>query len=241
MTCRGRRHEVSERAGCGKTARPVRRAATGNGAMAWIEAPVSRKPPATATPHVLPPPRQSSTLPDFLLRTPICRFALVWSAPHLQGGAVRASRFSCTLVSGLWRGNLGSRALMESAHASPHLPNGLEWARRELRLLACRSDLSCHQLLFSLATVGELTLARILGHRRAECGRGSAPGQGTQRCPRAVHGRGLLNRPSAGGQAVDIATSRRVLLRERFHTCRACAAPCHGPLTPAERDSPVCA
>ena len=31
--------------------------------MAWIEAPVSRKPPATATPHVLPPPRQSSTLP----------------------------------------------------------------------------------------------------------------------------------------------------------------------------------
>ena len=155
-----------------------------------------------------------------------------------KGGAVRASRFSCTLVSGLWRGNLGSRALMESAHASPHLPNGLEWAQRELRLLACRSDLSCHQLLFSLATVGELTLARILGHRRAECGRGSAPGQGTQRCPRAVHGRGLLNRPSAGGQAVDIATSRRVLLRERFHTCRACAAPCHGPLTPAERDSP---
>ena len=45
-----------------------------------------------------------------------------------KGGAVRASRFSCTLVSGLWRGNLGSRALMESAHASPHLPNGLEWA-----------------------------------------------------------------------------------------------------------------
>ena len=63
VTCRGRRHEVSERAGCGKTARPVRRAAIGNGAMAWIEAPVSRKPPATATPHVLPPPRQSSTLP----------------------------------------------------------------------------------------------------------------------------------------------------------------------------------
>ena len=30
--------------------------------MAWAEAPASRKPSATATPHVLPPPRQSSTL-----------------------------------------------------------------------------------------------------------------------------------------------------------------------------------
>ena len=73
MTCRGRRHEVSERAGCGKTARPVRRAATGNGAMAWTEAPASRKPPATATPHVLPPPRQSSTLPDSRCVPAACR------------------------------------------------------------------------------------------------------------------------------------------------------------------------
>ena len=71
--------------------------------------------------------------------------ALVWSAPHLQGGVVRASRVSCTLVSGLCGGNLGSRALMESAHASPHLPDGLERAQRGHRLVACRSDLSCHQ------------------------------------------------------------------------------------------------
>ena len=57
------------------------------------------------------------------------------SSPHLygpprlcKGVVMEASRFSCTLVSGLWSGNRGSRALMESAHASPHLLNGLEWA-----------------------------------------------------------------------------------------------------------------
>ena len=33
VTCRGRRHEVSERAGCGRTARPVRRAGAGNVTM----------------------------------------------------------------------------------------------------------------------------------------------------------------------------------------------------------------
>ena len=72
-----------------------------------------------------------------------------------KGEFVRASRFSCTLVSGLVGGNLGSRALMESAHASPHLPDGLERAPRGLRLVACRSDLFCHRLQLFLATVGE--------------------------------------------------------------------------------------
>ena len=43
---------IPERAGCGRAARPVRRAATGNGATAWTEAPAyGRKPPATATLH----------------------------------------------------------------------------------------------------------------------------------------------------------------------------------------------
>ena len=76
---------------------------------------------------------------------------------------MRASRFSCTLVFGLWRGNLGSRALMESARASPHLPDGLEWAQRGLRLVACRSDLSC-------LTLGRHTQrrARPVNQQRAE-------------------------------------------------------------------------
>ena len=78
---------------------------------------------------------------------------------NCKGEFGRASRFSCTLVSGLWRGNLGSRALMESAHASPHLPDDLERAQRGLRLVACRSDLFCHRLRFFLATVGDLGAA----------------------------------------------------------------------------------
>ena len=34
-----------------------------------------------------PPEANPEKITDFLLRTPICRFALVWSAPHLQGGS----------------------------------------------------------------------------------------------------------------------------------------------------------
>ena len=118
---------------------------------------------------------------------------------NCKGEFGRASRFSCTLVSGLWSGNLGSRALMESAHASPHLPDGLEWAQRGLRLVACRSDLFCHRLRFFLATVGDLGAAwnRLVGVL--------ALNWGTQRFPGPVHGRGPLNRQSAGGQAVEIA------------------------------------
>ena len=51
------------RAGCGKSARPVRRAGTGNGTTVRIEAPAlgeSRR--ATATPLGLWSPRLSSTL-----------------------------------------------------------------------------------------------------------------------------------------------------------------------------------
>src|SRR5262245_64396593 len=47
-------------AGCGRSARPVRRAATGNGALAWIEAPVATGQPLLPIPRL---PRQSSTLP----------------------------------------------------------------------------------------------------------------------------------------------------------------------------------
>ena len=36
-----------------------------------------------------------------------------------------------------------------------------------------------------------------------DAGRGSVANWGTERYPRAVHGRGPLHRPSAGGQAVD--------------------------------------
>ena len=53
-----------ERAGCGRAARAVRRAATGNGAKAWTEAPAwgeSRRQQRLSTD--LTPPRQSSTLP----------------------------------------------------------------------------------------------------------------------------------------------------------------------------------
>ena len=39
----------------------------------------------------------------------------------------------------------------------------------------------------------------------AGCGRGAASKWGTQRFPRPVHGRGPVNRPSAGGQTVEIA------------------------------------
>ena len=54
---------------------------------------------------------------------------------------------------------------MESAHASPQLPDGLERAQRGHRLVACLSDLSCHRLHFFLATIGDLTAAwnRLVG------------------------------------------------------------------------------
>ena len=51
---------------------------------------------------------------------------------------------------------------MESAHASPHLPDGLERAQRGLRLVACRSDLCCHRLHFFLATVGDEAAAKLI-------------------------------------------------------------------------------
>jgi hypothetical protein len=52
VACACCREEPGPRAGCGKAARPVRRAGTGNGAMGRIEAPaIGRKPPATATPR----------------------------------------------------------------------------------------------------------------------------------------------------------------------------------------------
>ena len=115
---------------------------------------------------------------------------------NCKGEVVRAGRFSCTLVSGLCRGNVGSRALMESAHASPHLPDGLEWAQRGLRLVACRSDLSCHRLHFFLATVGDLGAAwnRLPGVLPSKTD--------TERFPGPVHGRAACESPKrrwAGG------------------------------------------
>ena len=87
--------------------------------------------------------------------------ALVWSAPRLQGGCGSGKQGQLhTCIRPLEWERLGSRALMESAHASPHLPDGLERAQRGHRLVACRSDLSCHRLHVSLATVGGLAAAR---------------------------------------------------------------------------------
>ena len=62
--CEGWRNWM--RAGCGKSARPVRRAGTGNGTTVRIEAPAlgeSRR--TTATPLGLWSPRLSSTLPIY--------------------------------------------------------------------------------------------------------------------------------------------------------------------------------
>ena len=61
-TFRGRRHASCPRAGCGRSARPVRGAATGNGAMAWLVGHREPKGAETEMPR-LSPPRQSSTLP----------------------------------------------------------------------------------------------------------------------------------------------------------------------------------
>ena len=72
-TCRGRRHEVSERAGCGKTARPVRRAATGNGAMAWTEAPASRKRRQQLLPTSYRHRASRRLYPTFVARARRCR------------------------------------------------------------------------------------------------------------------------------------------------------------------------
>ena len=49
------------------------------------------------------------------------------------------------------------------------------------------------------------SLARVCRAQSTGGGRSSPPQWGTERFPRAVHGRGPLIRPSAGGQAVEIA------------------------------------
>ena len=132
-----------------------------------------------------------------------------------KGVVVRASRFSCTLVSGLCGGNCGSRALMGSAHTSPHLPDGLERAQRGLRLVACRSDLSCHRLHFPSQRLASSCSPRWLALggpspvvvRRVRRARSDIHGLST--------GAGPLTRPSAGGQAVDIAPSLMAPLSSR--------------------------
>ena len=73
---------IPERAGCGRAARPVRRAATGNGAMAWTEAPAyGRKPPATATLH-----RPTATAP-VVDSTPLEH---LWAFGPLRAGRPRS-------------------------------------------------------------------------------------------------------------------------------------------------------
>ena len=133
---------------------------------------------------------------------------------HCKGEVVRARRFSCTLVSGLFGGNLGSRALMESAHASPQLPDGLERAQRGLRLVACRSDLSCHRRHFFLATVGDLTAAwnRLVGAVFGGVGLGPRWHWARSDLHGLSTGAGPSTGQSAGGQAVRIA----VLAHEPF-------------------------
>ena len=49
------------------------------------------------------------------------------------------------------------------------------------------------------------SLARVCRPQSTGTGRSSPPQWGTERFPRAVHGRGPLGRQSAGGQAVEIA------------------------------------
>ena len=59
-----------------------------------------------------------------------------------QGGV------SCRHISGLWLGAGGSRALMNSAHASLNSVTVSKTAVQN-RLMACRSDLSCHHVHFA--------------------------------------------------------------------------------------------
>ena len=65
------------RAGCVRSARPVRRAATGKGATARSEAPASAKAAGNGYPLCLPPPRQSSTLHES------CRYPLLGDPFHV--------------------------------------------------------------------------------------------------------------------------------------------------------------
>ena len=60
-----------------RSARPVRRAATGNGATARSEAPASAKAAGNGYPLCLPPPRQSSTLHES------CRYPLLGDPFHV--------------------------------------------------------------------------------------------------------------------------------------------------------------
>ena len=142
--------------------------------------------------------------------------ALVWSAPHLQGGSGAGKQVQLhTCIRPLWWERFGSRALMGSAHTSPHLPDGLERAQRGLRLVACRSDLSCHRLHFPSQRLASSCSPRWL----ALGGPGSVVVRRVRRARSDIHGlstgAGPLTRPSAGGQAVDIAPSLMAPLSSR--------------------------
>ena len=76
--------------------------------------------------------------------------AHIWSAPRLQRVNFRdvQERVSCKHISGLSLGALGSRALMGSAHTRL-IKCAVSKTIALYRLLACRSDLSCHHFYFT--------------------------------------------------------------------------------------------
>ena len=82
-----------------------------------------------------------------LLKNPT---AHIWSAPRLQRVNFRDVQewVSCKHISGLSLGALGSRALMGSAHTRL-IKCAVSKTIALYRLLACRSDLSCHHFYFT--------------------------------------------------------------------------------------------
>ena len=76
--------------------------------------------------------------------------ALIWSAPRLQRVNFRDVQdwVSCKHISGLSLGALVSRALMGSAHTRL-IKLTVSKTKAQYRLLACRSDLSCHHFYFT--------------------------------------------------------------------------------------------
>ena len=74
----------------------------------------------------------------------------IWSAPRLQRVNFRDVQdwVSCKHISGLSLGALVSRALMGSAHTRL-IKSAVSKTIAPYRLLACRSDLSCHHFYFT--------------------------------------------------------------------------------------------
>ena len=85
-----------------------------------------------------------------LMRAAVYKTAHIWSAPRLQRVNFRDVQdwVSCKHISGLSLGAVVSRALMGSAHTRL-IKLTVSKTKAQYRLLACRSDLSCHHFYFT--------------------------------------------------------------------------------------------